>query len=259
LRLYTVSEVARLSGVSVRALHHYDELGLLKPATVGANGYRYYGQDELLRLQQILFHREVGLPLGEIRRVLDAPDFDRLTALRGHRQRLVEEARRYEQLIRTIDETLAALEGAKTMEDERIYRGFDLDPAQEQRAEDWLRNRYGGWVQDKIDRSNEIGAGWSADETAAYLEHGREFDAGVAKAMRQGLANTSEAVQALLRGHCATVFKGWGVEPSVTACLTLADIYRSMPEFQQRFDEIGPGAAEYIATGIESYAEAELP
>lgn len=77
---YTVKQVAKLSGVSVRTLHHYDEIGLLKPESVGANGYRYYGQDELLRLQQILFHRELGFPLAEIARVLDAPDFDRVAA-----------------------------------------------------------------------------------------------------------------------------------------------------------------------------------
>ena len=88
---YTVKQVAELSGVSIRALHHYDEIGLLKSAYVGTNGYRYYGRDELLRLQQILFHRELGFPLEEIRRVLSAVDFDRVAALRAHRARLMEE------------------------------------------------------------------------------------------------------------------------------------------------------------------------
>src|SRR5881275_446631 len=111
VRGLTVSEVAKLSGVSVRTLHHYDEVGLLKPACVGANGYRYYGKDELLRLQQILFHRELGFPLDEIARVLDAPDFDRVAALKAHRARLEAEAARFGALIRTIDQTLAALEG----------------------------------------------------------------------------------------------------------------------------------------------------
>lgn len=74
MSVYTVSELAGLSGVSVRTLHHYDEIGLLKPATVGQNGYRYYGESELLRLQQILFQRELGLRLEDIRCALDAPD-----------------------------------------------------------------------------------------------------------------------------------------------------------------------------------------
>ena len=77
---YTVKQVAKLSGVSVRTLHHYDEIGLLEPAAVGGNGYRYYGREELLRLQQILFHRELGIPLDQIGRLLDAPGFDRIAA-----------------------------------------------------------------------------------------------------------------------------------------------------------------------------------
>src|SRR5438105_14624569 len=99
VRGLTVSEVAKLSGVSVRTLHHYDEIGLLKPDSVGANGYRYYGRDELLRLQQILFHRELGFPLEEIAKVLDAPGFDRAAALRAHRDKLQAERRRYGQLV----------------------------------------------------------------------------------------------------------------------------------------------------------------
>src|SRR5437667_8460979 len=108
---YTVSQVATLSGVSVRALHHYDDIGLLKPAFIGSNGYRYYGRDELLRLQQILFHRELGLTLDEIRRAVDTPGFDRAAALRNHREKLVTETARLRELLQTIDETLADLEG----------------------------------------------------------------------------------------------------------------------------------------------------
>src|SRR3546814_20208838 len=84
----TVRQVARAAGISVRTLHHYDAIGLLKPGHVGANGYRYYGKEELLRLQQILFYRELGLPLAEIAAVLDDPAFDPLAALRAHRAAL---------------------------------------------------------------------------------------------------------------------------------------------------------------------------
>ncbi|WP_204274313.1 MerR family transcriptional regulator, partial [Klebsiella aerogenes] len=85
----------------VRTLHHYDAIGLLKPAHVGANGYRYYGRTELLKLQQILFYRELGLPLGEIRAILDDPAFDSIAALRGHRVALAARVERYGDLIRT--------------------------------------------------------------------------------------------------------------------------------------------------------------
>src|SRR6516164_6191659 len=95
---YTVSQLAALSGISVRALHHCDEIGLLKPASVGLNGYRYYGREELLRLQQILFHRELGLSLDEIRRAIDTPGFDRAAALRDQRQKLTGEIARLREL-----------------------------------------------------------------------------------------------------------------------------------------------------------------
>ncbi|HSQ96745.1 MAG TPA: MerR family transcriptional regulator [Croceibacterium sp.] len=87
---YTVKQLARLSGVSARTLHQYDEIGLLKPAFTGENRYRYYGREELLRLQDILFHRELGVPLADIARLLEAKDRDRLAILAEHRAILAE-------------------------------------------------------------------------------------------------------------------------------------------------------------------------
>src|SRR6185295_18600380 len=101
MKMLTVKQVAKISGVSVRALHHYDEIGLLKPARIGRNRYRYYGDDELLRLQQILLHRELDIPLERIREVLDDPKFDQRRALVEQRDKLARQARRYAQLVRT--------------------------------------------------------------------------------------------------------------------------------------------------------------
>src|SRR6478752_8804530 len=112
---YTVKQLARLSGVSVRTLHHYDEIGLLRPAFVGENRYRYYGRDELLRLQDILFHRELGVPLQDIALLLDGTGRDRLTILREHRARLAERTERSRQLVCTIDRTIADLTGEGRM------------------------------------------------------------------------------------------------------------------------------------------------
>ena len=90
MKTYTVNQLAQLAGISVRALHHYDEIGLLKPAFTGDNRYRYYGEEELLRLQQILIHRELDIPLAEIGAILDAPGFDKLATLQQQRERLEE-------------------------------------------------------------------------------------------------------------------------------------------------------------------------
>src|SRR6218665_335971 len=106
MKTYTVNQLAHLAGISVRALHHYDEIGLLKPAFTGDNRYRYYGEEELLRLQQILIHRELYIPLAEIGAILAAPAIDRLETLRKQRERIEEQARRYARMVKTIDRTI---------------------------------------------------------------------------------------------------------------------------------------------------------
>src|SRR5215470_5707729 len=103
---YTVKQVARMSGVSVRTLHFYDEVGLLKPAYVGANGYRFYEEPQLLTLQQILFYRELGFELKQIKQILTRPEFDKIAALKEHREVLGEKAARTQTLLATIDKTI---------------------------------------------------------------------------------------------------------------------------------------------------------
>jgi DNA-binding transcriptional MerR regulator len=121
---YTVKQVAEMSGVSVRALHFYDETGLLKPAYQGANGYRYYEEAQLLMLQQILFYRELGFELKEIKAILSRPDFEKIAALRSHREVLEQDLARTRQLIATIDNTMEHLKGTKKMATEEMFTGF---------------------------------------------------------------------------------------------------------------------------------------
>src|ERR1700749_2389145 len=108
---YTVKQVAAMSGVSVRTLHFYDEVGLLKPAHVGANGYRYYQEPQLLALQQILFYRELGFELKQIQEILSGDDFEKVAALETHRKVLEENLARPRALIDTIDKTMDHLRG----------------------------------------------------------------------------------------------------------------------------------------------------
>src|ERR1041385_4667511 len=106
---YTVKQVAAMSGVSVRTLHFYDETGLLKPAYVGANGYRFYEEPQLLTLQQILFYRELGLELKQIKRILGQADFEIAAALQSHRKVLQKNLAQTRQLTETIDKTIRHL------------------------------------------------------------------------------------------------------------------------------------------------------
>ena len=124
MKFLTVSELAKSSGVTARTLHHYHEIGLLKPALTGENGYRYYGRDEVLRLQQIMFWRELGMPLAEIASTLDGAASDPVAALVGHRGRLKAQGSRIRQLLRTIDRTIAVLKGERQMNIDELYQGF---------------------------------------------------------------------------------------------------------------------------------------
>ena len=253
---YTVKEVAKLSGVSVRALHHYDEIGLLKPAFVGPNGYRYYGSDELLSLQQILFHRELGFPLEKIQKLLSAPDFDRIAALRAHRERLIGEVRRYRKLVRTLDATLAALEGDTDMDDNAMYRGFS--PKKQAEYEAWLVEHLGDDVRATIDAAKTEMKGWSQSDLDRHLAEVEPIESGLAQALTKGLPADSPDVAALIRRLHTWVGRSWNNPPNQTAFIGLAKIYQAHPDFRARYENRAAGLTDYLAKAIGSFAEREL-
>jgi MerR family transcriptional regulator, thiopeptide resistance regulator len=249
---YTVKQLARLSGVSVRTLHHYDQIGLLKPAEVGLNGYRYYGREELLRLQQILFHRELEFPLEAIRAVLAQPDFDRAKALRHHRATLAAQASRYRRLIATVDATLASLEGEQTMDDKDLYQGFA--PEKQAEYETWLIDRCGGGVSERIDASKAKLKDLGRAGMEAFKAEGEAIEADLAKALRQGLPPDSQAVSAIMSRHLAWIGKAWDKTPSAGAFEGLADLYQAHPDFRSHYDDRQSGLCDYITAAMKAYA-----
>ena len=132
---YTVKQLAKLAGVTPRTLHYYDEIGLLHPATYGENGYRYYGDDALLRLQQILFFRELDFSLEQIKTIIDRPDFDLLHALESHRRGLQDRVSRLNCLIDTVDNTIKHIRGEIQMSEKDLYSGFDEEKQRQYAAE----------------------------------------------------------------------------------------------------------------------------
>lgn len=123
---YSVKQVATMSGVSVRTLHFYDETGLLKPAYLGTNGYRFYEEPQLLKLQQILFYRELGFELKQIKRILGRRDFEIIAALQSHRKVLEKSVARTRSLIETVDKTIQHLKGKQKMKSEEMFVGFSV-------------------------------------------------------------------------------------------------------------------------------------
>ncbi|WP_404403307.1 MerR family transcriptional regulator [Pelagibacterium halotolerans] len=252
--MYTVKQVAQMAGVSIRTLHHYDAIGLLRPAHVGTNGYRYYGREELLRLQQILIHRELGIPLAEIGAILDDPGFDRLDALANQRARIAEQADRYAEMLRTIDRTIAELKGDRAMKDAELYSGI-VDPKKQAEYEDWLIERYGPEMARQIEESKVRIATWPEGEMAAAMEDLKPIEQGLARAMRDGVLPEDTANDTLLDRHRAWVAGMWNKPCPPDAYAGLADMYLSHPDFIARYETIAQGFADYLAQAMKAYAK----
>lgn len=250
---YKVSDVAAMAGVSVRTLHHYHEIGLLRPAAVGENGYRYYGREELLRLQQILIHREFGIPLAEIGSILDAPGFDRLTALRSQRRRIAEEAARSAEMLRTIDRTIAELEGDRAMTDSELYSGI-VDPRTQAEYEAWLVKTHGPEMKGHIETSKRRMGRLTAADREAMMAELREVETGLADELRRGTPPEAQALDPLIERHFAWVKSSWGQDAPVAAYAGLADTYLGHPDFVARYESIEPGFAAFLAAAMRSWA-----
>lgn len=256
LRTYTVSQLARLSGTSVRTLHHYDEIGLLKPASVGDNGYRYYGREELLRLQQILFHREFGIALGDIRVLLDAPGLDRLRTLREQRVRLAEEADRYRRLARTIDRTIAELEGRDTVMDKQLYEGFS--PEKQAGYEAWIIDKYGEQARARIEAGRDAMAAMSPGQKQDWMAEVAGIEGDLARAMDEGFAPDDAGLDPVMAAHHTWVGRTWKVPPTAAAYAELGVLYSTNPEFRARYEGIRPGLADWMAAAMKSYGARAL-
>jgi DNA-binding transcriptional MerR regulator len=153
---YTVKQLAVMSGVTVRTLHFYDEMALLKPAYTKENGYRIYEEPQLLMLQQILFYRELGFELKRIHEILSQRKFEKLAALKSHRQVLEKNVTRTRTLIETIDKTISHLKGRKTMKSEELFMGFSIGAGKD-RFNDGF-NRYGTTIDCKVSGKDTGGA-----------------------------------------------------------------------------------------------------
>lgn len=250
---YTVKQMANMGGVSVRTLHHYDSIGLLKPAAVGDNTYRYYGRKELLRLQQILFHRALGYSLTAISATLDDPDFDDVSALQAHRAALAADADKTHALIKTIDHTLASLRGDSPMKDADLYQGFS--PEQQSDYEQWLITHYGGDMEQRIADSTKAYNAMSQDEKDEVMAELAAIEQGLAEGLRKDEPADSAAHDLLLDRHRAWVAFMWDRPCPPDAYSSLADLYLSHPDFEKRYEQIEPGFTAYLTDAMKAYVD----
>lgn len=247
--MYTVKQVSQLAGVSIRTLHYYDEIGLLSPSKVGANSYRYYDDASLLRLQQILFYRELGLELNPIKDLLDSPDFDTVSALKAHREALRDKAQRLSALMNTLDETIDHLERGTPMSKRKLF-----DPFSEEKQKEYEREIRLSYDKNLVAESQRRYASYSEAEKQAIGEEGNQIYSEIVDAIEAGLAHTSDTMQALLqRWH---QHLRYFYEPPLEVLRGLGDLYTSHPDFIANFAKIHPRLGEFMQAGINVYVDA---
>jgi DNA-binding transcriptional MerR regulator len=249
----TVKQVASASGVSVRALHHYDHIGLLAPE-IGENGYRYYGRVEILRLQQILFYRELGVSLSEIARILDDPTFDTRSALIDLRKRVETEIERRRDLARTIDRTLSLIDAGKPLNERALFDG--VSSARQAAWEAELAERFGEPAESAIREANAAIASLSSN---AFLDFKAEIDA-IHKAfvdlIEAGGMPASRAAQTLTERHYLWVCRSW--RPDAKAYVALGRLYSDHSDFRSIYDALHPRLCSFLAEAMATYARIKL-
>jgi DNA-binding transcriptional MerR regulator len=248
-RTYLVSEVAGIAGVSVRTLHHYDAIGLLVPRERTEAGYRVYGEDDLLRLQQVLLGRELGLALEDIRRSLDDPGFDHRRALLAQRRQLQARARRADEMIRAVDAALATLGDGSggNMDAKRLFDGFD--PA---RYEAEVQERWGD--TDAYRASARRTQGYGKDDWQRIQEEQAAIYADAAAALRAGHAPESAEAMDVAERHRQSIER-WFYPCGPAMHANLADLWEADARFAESIDAHAVGLTPFLAAAVRANAQ----
>jgi DNA-binding transcriptional MerR regulator len=241
---YTVKQLSDLAGVSARTLHYYDEVGLLKPEAVGANGYRYYEEGSLLKLQQILFYRELGFELGHIKDILARPDFEVQSALESHRKSLQGRVERLNRLIATVDDTILHLKGKKEMSKKQLFAAFS-----EEEQEKFQKEAEQMYDPAVVRASNKKWKAYTAAEKQRIGEEGNQVYEDLLAAMPKG--PSSPEVQAIVERWRKHMDYFW--TPNLDQLAGLADLYNTDPRFKANFDKVDPRLAEFMREAVGVY------
>jgi DNA-binding transcriptional MerR regulator len=249
---WSIAQVARMSKVTSRTLRHYDDIGLLRPARVGGNGYRYYEREQLLSLQRILIMRELGLGLEAIAEIIH-DGRDQVEALRMHRAWLLAERDRFGRLASTVLRTIEELEGGDEMKQDAAHWFEGFDPAQQERWQEEARERWGAEVVDAAaERVEEKPKDWWRQEGSRWLETLRALVA----LIDAGKAPDDPDVQDVVAGHYQWICQFW--TPNKESYTGLGELYVQDPRFRANYDRTDPRLAEFMRDAMAAYARARL-
>ena len=247
---YTVGRVADLSGVTIRTLHHYDEIGLLSPGGRSAAGYRIYEDSDIERLQRILFYRELGFSLEEIATIVDDPRTDAIGHLRRQRGLLTERVERLNTMVRAIDyEMEARTMNIKLTPEERLEVFGEFRP--EDHAEETER-RWG--ETEAYKESHRRVSGYAKEDWQRLKAEEEEIRTRLAAAFGVGLAPDSEEAMAAVEAHRRHISR-WFYECSHEMHRGLTEMYVSDERFRSHYDTRTPGLANFIRQAALANAE----
>lgn len=236
-----VKEVADLVGISVRTLHHYDEIGLLKSEKTTETGYRVYSDESLETLQQILFFKELGFPLKKIRSILDSPSFDRLKALELQCKMLLEKRSRLDQMIDTIEKTIRHTKGETDMSKQEKFQGFDFscNPYEQEAREQW--------GDEAVDETNEKAASLTAFDQEQFNDVFRDL-----ASLRHLSPDSAEAQEGIAQWYRLLNKMG---DYSLDAFKGLGQLYVEDERFKNNINQFGDHLAEFMCQAMAIYAD----
>lgn len=247
---YTVQKLGRLAGISTRTLRYYDEIGILKPARINSSGYRIYGKEEVDRLQQILFYRELGVSLDSIKNIITSPSFDGVEALREHREKLLEKRKQLDLLIANVDKTINLTEGGIKMSDQEKFEGFKqkmIDDNEKKYGKE-IRKKYGN---DVIDKSNKMIKGMTEEQYKQLEELGETVIDTLKAAFATG-DPAGEPAQKAADLHRQWLNYYWD-HYTKEAHAGLAQMYVDDERFTAYYDKDQPGTAAFLRDAIFIY------
>lgn len=248
---YTVKALAELAKVTSRTLRWYDRMGLLKPGRISSAGYRLYGPAEVNRLQQILFYRELGLPLAEIRAILNTPDFDRQAALQSHLLALQERREQLDALIRTVERTLLNEKGEITMSDKEKFEGFKRQKVEEN------EQLYGKEVRKKhgdgpMEAANKAMLGLAWEEYQRWESLDKELRERLAAAVRAG-----ESPEGKVGVHLARLHREWRTilmpDCDDARQMGIAELYMEDLCFTAYYDREVSGCTQFLRDAVRAH------
>lgn len=253
---YTIKQLANISGVSTRTLRFYDEIDLLKPAYIDVNNYRFYEEEQLLILQQILFYRELDFSLKDIQAILSKDNFNKITSLNTHKMLLQEKLQKLNRMLKTIDKTVLHLRGEIAMQVEEFFDPMRLRNNKIQQEYTKYLVEHNVLTQKEMDESFEKISSWTQEDFDKFKGDGDTFYREMAAAIDANFKADSSHVQSLVHNFYLLIKPLWKFNQK--SYLNLANAYKQDKNFIKFCSLYHPRLCEFIVEAMQYYAKNSL-